>query len=577
MNASGAVRRRSGGGGRVLPALALGAFGCTDAYVYDPDEGHVGAVDRAVSVRGRFCTEKVNDVIRPIKILLAMDTSQSMAVTDPNGTRATALVNLLDGLPDEPEVYLGVMVFAGNVAWITNGGRSGFQQLVTMTPTDRIQLAQTLLSYAYAGGVGTGPNRDATDFVKPLDEIYATISRDVSDTRTQSLASGTPVRPRYHVIFLSDGHPRSDQDDEIWPRCRAIRSLRFEAADVRLNTVHVFLPDIPVNPSCTAGGCQILVVESDAARLRRMAEDGGGEFRSFRNGEPINFLTFRFGALKRAFLIKETVVYNLNARPGSPLARPDSDADGLSDEEERTLALGGVASPTDPRRRDTDGDGFSDGIEVYFQARNLPFQPSPQPNGSNINKGCAALDIGVDREKDGLLDCDEQLLGTLPKAYDTDNDGLPDVLEWLASPVGDATKAIGTQAATPDADDDPDRDGLKNAVEVRMHTDPATEDLADLSTIAARYQIVLEPQQNPDGQQCYQFRVDNVLLVPTIDVGRGPGENRIVVSFAQVAADELFAPPIYRVAEYTARYPVSGIKDPPDGVIVVQPSDFRRP
>ena len=62
------------------------------------------------------------------------------------------------------------------------------------------------------------PNRDSTDFVKPLADIYALISTDIADTR--ALTAATETRARYSVIFLSDGHPTNNQDDELLCRRR---------------------------------------------------------------------------------------------------------------------------------------------------------------------------------------------------------------------------------------------------------------------------------------------------------------------------------------------------------------------
>ena len=356
-------------GGRVLPLLFLLLSGCTDAFLLDPSVEKQGAVDRAVVVNGEFCTEPTNDVVHPTKILVAMDTSLSMAVTDPNGTRAKALVDLLDALPDDPEIYVGVMLFAGEINWLTNGGSSGFVQVASLSPQDRQQLAGTLLTYAYAGAPG-GPNRDTTDFVKPLDEIFATISRDISLTRNRPSATGVPVRSTYNVIFLSDGHPRQLQDTDILVRCKSIRGLRAEASEVKVNAVHVFLPDQPVPLACAdPTSCAAQIIEEDAARLRKMADLGGGEFRSFRNGEPINFLSFRLGGTKRAFVVKEALLYNLTARPGS--GEPDSDMDGLSDAREAEIG-------TDPTKLDTERMASRTAWSSISRSAAVPSAPRPR-------------------------------------------------------------------------------------------------------------------------------------------------------------------------------------------------------
>ncbi len=544
-------------------AFALGFAACTDAYLFDPRAGRRGAEDRAIRVTGELCTEAASEVRRPVKLLFAMDTSQSMGATDPNGSRAQAFVELLDTLPESPEIELGVLLFAGDVTWLTNGGASGFQQLVAMSPMERQRLAATILTYAYAGAPGEGgPNRDTTDFIKPLDEIFSTISRDIANARAAAAAGGEVADlAHYHVVFLSDGHPRSNPDPEIFARCKAIRALRSEAGEVVFNAVHVFLPDQAIPTSCPdPNDCQARIVEQDAARLRGMAELGGGEFRSFRNGEPINFLFFRLAGIKRAFVIKELQVFNTSAGPGSSGEQADSDGDGLSDAREAELH-------TDPTLRDSDGDGFSDGVEQYFRERGGPFRPHAADDGSTLDPGCPAEQVGADADEDGLLDCDEQLIGTSSSRFDSDGDGLPDLFEWLG----------GSQPSSRDAEEDPDRDGLVNAVEVRMHTDPQLAESGRYSDLAYRYRLGVSSTARVSGSLCYGFEVDNVLLVPTIDRGEGPGINELVMSIAQVAGDDLEGPPIYRVARFRARYPVDGIKDPPDGVIALRPEDFVQP
>ncbi|HEY3451701.1 MAG TPA: VWA domain-containing protein [Myxococcales bacterium] len=537
--------------------------GCTDTYVYDPSAGRHGMEDRAIRASGRFCTEATDDLSRPIKLLFAMDTSESMSATDPDGTRAKALLDLLDSLPDTPEIEIGVMLFAGDVAWITNGGTSGFQQLQSMSQSDRDKMAATILSYAYAGQLG-GANRDTTDFVKPLSEIFATISADISKGHQAASSSGNPELARYSVIFLSDGHPRDAEakNDEIMARCSAIRALKSDAGDVVLNTVHVFNPVQPIPTFCAAdaGQCQAEIIEQDAARLKRMAEKGGGEFRDFRDGEPINFLSFHLGGIKRAFLVKDIQVYNLDARPNSLLEEADSDSDGLPDAEELLLN-------TDPTKRDSDGDGFSDGVERYFADRGGPFDPVWRADGTSLNKGCPNEVKGKDDDHDGLLDCDELLVGTSNTKFDTDGDGIPDVMEWLGH----------TQPGATDDESDPDRDGLTNAVEVRGHTDPLLAEDSHLTDRAYRYQMHQLPITEATGRICYDFSVDNVLLVPTLDTGEGKGVNHLMMTVVQVGGDDLGGPPLYRVARFTATYPYAGIKDPPDGVIPLSPADFIAP
>ena len=67
------------------------------------------------------------------------------------------------------------------------------------------------------------------------------------------------------------------------------------------------------------------------------------------------------------------------------------------------------------------------------------------PDGGGLDPGCPPALRGVDTDCDGLLDCDEQLIGTNAQLMDSDHDGVPDGVEWQ----------LGTQASSHDLDAGP--------------------------------------------------------------------------------------------------------------------------
>ena len=91
---------------------------------------------------------------------------------------------------------------------------------------------------------------------------------------------------------------------------------------------------------------------------------------------------------------------------GIASARTDSDGDGLYDDDETSVYH------TNPNVADTDGDGSSDGEEVYL---------GTDPLAAN------APAARSDRDGDGLFDVDEsKTYGTNPDVSDTDGDGVGD-------------------------------------------------------------------------------------------------------------------------------------------------------
>ncbi len=90
----------------------------------------------------------------------------------------------------------------------------------------------------------------------------------------------------------------------------------------------------------------------------------------------------------------------------APGDRPDGDNDGLFDDDEVDIY------GTNPTVADTDGDGSSDGEEIYL---------GTDPKVKN------AAAARPDGDGDGLFDDDEvDVYGTDPKAADTDKDGVSD-------------------------------------------------------------------------------------------------------------------------------------------------------
>ncbi|PID60263.1 MAG: hypothetical protein CSB44_11050 [Gammaproteobacteria bacterium] len=171
------------------------------------------------------------------------------------------------------------------------------------------------------------------------------------------------------------------------------------------------------------------------------------------------------------------------------LPPPDSDEDGLPDQEEIDTYQ------TDPEDADTDDDGLSDSEEVTLGSNPLLADSDSDgladgeeqnrygtdPNvadsdGDTLTDGAEVHEhdsdpLLADSDDDGLDDALEVALGSNPKAVDSDDDTLSDADEY---------RTHGTSPTRADSD----ADGLSDADEIHLHrTDPllADSDADDLS------------------------------------------------------------------------------------------------
>jgi hypothetical protein len=77
------------------------------------------------------------------------------------------------------------MLFAGSTtANLTKSGLPQFEPLLSYPPADFTALEDQILNYT-----NPNSNRDSTDFIKALSEIYALLSTDITQVRNSATAA----------------------------------------------------------------------------------------------------------------------------------------------------------------------------------------------------------------------------------------------------------------------------------------------------------------------------------------------------------------------------------------------------
>jgi hypothetical protein len=445
----------------VAAILALAA-GCTDASLFSSERG-AGQADR-VALSGRICTEDPLEARLPLRVIVAGDVAQGplFGTYDPATSRVNTLSSFVQSALTDDDTSLAVVSFAG-----LSRRLAPLDAELTRNPGELFAGINQL-------GLPVGCSRGGRcrDPIEALRSIRALIQGDLEST-----PPGLRVATQYVVLFVTAGpaDPLAVQvdccapddagclDAEPAPSLACERELELAevtgmqaaireagAVGLRFHVVHLAAADAATN-------------DIAASVLRDLAQAGDGTYQRFDAISGLSPSALNLLGARQSLRVKTLLVENPHAQPSSAGPLLDSDADGLPDAQE--LRLG--SSPT---TRDTDGDGIGDLVEVL-----VGFEPTVP----EMPVSCAGLDPFVDRDFDGLFDCDEALLGTEATLADTDGDGMPDPFEVRGR----------TDYLTPDDDEDTDGDGVSNGEELRQRSDPRSTDVATHLAFGVRAEI----------------------------------------------------------------------------------------
>ena len=259
---------------RVWLVLAGALFGATASC--GPAQDIVSIIPEQTSTEA-----SVTDA-RPLKLFVVIGASQTMSLTDPNGTRASATISLISH--QSPKSSVLISTFSGKiVSFLTPDGTPLFTQLSDATASDMTSWQSRLLESAATSL--------EVDFVTPLRAVQKVIAADIATEGTAA---------RYEVVFVSDTGP-SNQDAELLcsDLLPGFARLSDMKSQVHVNTVMLNQADVPsCGATFTAAACAIApaddvcpasIFSADEERLARIATLGSGTFHAFRHGDFVDF------------------------------------------------------------------------------------------------------------------------------------------------------------------------------------------------------------------------------------------------------------------------------------------------
>jgi len=467
---------------RCRAALLLAALlGCSDAGLYAINGRGAGGPDKA-DFAGRACVPLAVGDAFPVRVLFGV---QVGAAGVPTQEVVDALQSIV-GRFNVPYIKLGLETYhAVATGWAVGpNGTPGSFGLASDFGNAVTRYGQSTL------GDGAPSMRNALQLAKAL-----------MDGDMLTGCRGTVARTRYLLVLLvstaDTSCVQSTFNGNLDPTCQAllpdsdacttceldVRTRELKALVEKRNAGEVSVVPIYVPPDPAALDPAVV------ADIGAIAKAGGTK--------PVLMLppqtlttavnAVNYASLQQSMVLKHLIGFNRNAISLGGVVLVDSDGDGLSDEYEKQLG-------TDPLKADSDGDGIMDGIEVRMGMK--PLVP-------DVITGCSTV---RDQDADRLNDCEERVLGTDSCVADTDGDSIPDLVEVLSR----------TNPLDPEDLKDSDGDGSTNIDELLAHTDALTDDNDFRSARSYGYTVTDGPPTD-DGRPCYDFTVDNITLVNTLE------------------------------------------------------------
>ena len=208
-------------------------------------------------------------------VIVAIDSSASLQVTDHAGERASALTRLLDTLPNDTRVT--VFAFAGpSVARVSPSHGSPLRD---WTAAERMMLAQQLLAFRGSDG---------------QQDLVAVVAA----ARTTIVNDGARGVGRYDVLLVTDGVGATQENElmcgdsvlllksESKSAARLHTTLLYTAKTISC-TEQVTVASCGVTPALVT--CSHAANQASAARLKRLAERLGGTFTQFLDAGTVEY------------------------------------------------------------------------------------------------------------------------------------------------------------------------------------------------------------------------------------------------------------------------------------------------
>lgn len=559
--------------------LATGLLSCTDSML-EPRTEQQSNVDDRVMLQGRICTRPPNPSGFPVKVVVVIDESGSMCISDPPGAqrdsgfcqRAEVQAIIPPGVTEPARVralkrlvsqFRDVNARGGNVQVSVAPFETNVRNVwPPVTTGNRFARPDTNID-SYIDGLQSQLGK-GTDYQGALSYAYSLIASDINAV---SLSNPELLpRTRYVVVFLTDGTP--------YPRCSASDNLSVYASpDSPDLTWRDSLTDFcnATDPEDQIEGFEVgtdrnqnyqlfsyvrrlmelkeqnnvgdvrmhtvLLFNQEAVRAcGPICQDIYGVYPGVPQAEyPAAAKKIASWLLKRFAELGNGVYQEFNdTREISNLGLGALDYSSFASRNVmKTLMVESLSSMPGLESRvvDSDGDGVPDDQDNSFALKTNPFIADSDRDCLDDGFETRRADQGFKADNDlDARGCDPNSpLTPRCTCRDTDGDGLSQFAEAYlrtretivdsdGDGIPDSIEARwGLDPLEPTvAGLDTDGDGLPDEVELRAGSDPTRRDRAFFEKNGYQYETRIA-EVRPNGSICYDYTVSNLQMVTPPD------------------------------------------------------------
>jgi hypothetical protein len=352
------------------------------------------------------------------------------------------------------------------------------------------------------------------------DEVNALKKKHEEELKKDSKAKQTTTEAL--AIFLSDGQPCTQEDGSILdfygqpaeaPACVNFGSAKVDSILAKVKSLVEDLPNHPVygkyisNVTMNTGFYQTKDNPYAKKLLEDMSIKGKGVFFDFSNGAKIDYdqvIDPKTRSIQVDIMDWEIKNLNLVLDENTEKYMPDADGDGLPDDFEYPAYC--------KTQYSCNKSGIRDGVYYAIYRKSCPTKIITGGDvvcDENV-KACIKNTKGeyLDRDGDGLLQCEEAILASNDEKFDSNNDKILDSMAlYRGYFLTDAEENIGNPATM-----DYDGDGYNDYLELTKMFTPRKTKNSDIPGLEALERVMVSKSYDQvTGRKCMNYEIKHLM------------------------------------------------------------------